>query len=481
DCYYVNKDFYNALEYYDKAISVAAADMDYALYQKAMVQGVLSKYGEKVKTLESLLASHSKSGYRAAATYELANAYGTMNRPEDALKEYARVEKDYPQSVYVKDAIMKRGLIFLQSGKSEEARASFEKVAVEHMGTDAAREALNALKEYYVERGQVDAYFEWVKNKLPGTSIELTAQDSITYEAAYLRYMKSDCSGAMKDFENYLGRFPDGIFSVQAHFYKSECEYFIEAYDKALKGYEYVISKPKNTYTEQSLQAAANIHMIKIEYGPALKYWKALDQIAEMQSTKQAAMVGQLRCYASLSGHEEVLELARRILELSKVDKALEVEIHLLWGESALGLNRSDEAMEQFEWVFKHSKGQMAARAQYRKASILHSRQEYKASEEAIFTLIDELTSYDEWVAKALLLLAENYYQQGDLFQAKYTLKSLVEDARVESVKKQARERLAIIEAEEKANQRVRERDTLEIELDRNPVPDRTQKEEDHE
>lgn len=483
DGYYLNKDFYNALEYYGKAIGVGANDVDYAMYQKSMVLGVLSKYQEKIQILEQMLSKYPKSGFAAAAAYELANTYQTMNRVDDALAQYKKVESDYPGSVYVKDAILKGGLMQLQSGKVTEAQNAFEKVATEHYGSDAARQALKDLQDIYIERGNVDDFFDWLKEHLPGTSLEEVSQDSILYLAAENKYMKSDCAGAMQDFSSYLQRFPEGIFSVNAQFYRAECLNFIEDFDKARAGYKYVIGRPKNVFTEKSLRSLADIEFQQKKFDQALDYYRQLEKIAESQANRQSALVGQMRSLARLDQPAALIEAAQRVLAMEKQDVGLTVEAHLMMADGFYVQNELDKAYDEYDWVVKKGKSASAAKALYQMALIKHTRQDYKASETLIFQLIGDLTSYDEWVTKSLLLLAENYYQQGDMFQAKYTLQSIIDDYKGTELREKAIQRLQQLEEEEKAGKVKKEKEELEIELDPNanpPADNTAPNEEDH-
>ncbi|HEY0670171.1 MAG TPA: tetratricopeptide repeat protein, partial [Sphingobacteriaceae bacterium] len=52
----------------------------------------------------------------------------------------------------------------------------------------------------------------------------------------------------------------------------------------------------------------------------------------------------------------------------------------------------------------------------------------YKASEKTAYDLINKMPSHDYWVVKAYLLLADNFIAQKDIFQAKSTLQSIIDN-----------------------------------------------------
>jgi hypothetical protein len=83
---------------------------------------------------------------------------------------------------------------------------------------------------------------------------------------------------------------------------------------------------------------------------------------------------------------------------------------------------------------------------------------------------ISKGTPYQFWLGKAFLLLADIYLDKNDEFQAKHTLKSLVENYSNETdgVKEEASRKLAAIEAGEKLEQKKAIDNSLQLELNEN-------------
>ena len=61
-------------------------------------------------------------------------------------------------------------------------------------------------------------------------------------------------------------------------------------------------------------------------------------------------------------------------------------------------------------------------------AYINYLTERYTASENGIFELSENYASHDYWVAKGFLLLADVYLANDNVFQAKETLKSIIEN-----------------------------------------------------
>jgi hypothetical protein len=76
-------------------------------------------------------------------------------------------------------------------------------------------------------------------------------------------------------------------------------------------------------------------------------------------------------------------------------------------------------------------------------------------AENAAFETIKKSGSYALWVTKSYLLLGDIYYKQKDYFNAKATYKSVAENATIAELKKEAKDKLAIVEKEEKEQSKI--------------------------
>mgnify|MGYP003485404168 CR=1 FL=1 len=80
-----------------------------------------------------------------------------------AMTYYNNFIKQYPQSVYVKNALLNQGLIYYNTERSEQALATFDRLLTQYPGTDEARDALSTVKNIYIAQNRVDDYFSYVK------------------------------------------------------------------------------------------------------------------------------------------------------------------------------------------------------------------------------------------------------------------------------------------------------------------------------
>lgn len=427
DSYFIQKEYSNALEYYNLAITNKAPSSDYALFQKAVISGLSGKFEQKIAALTDLLSKYKKSKYLADANYETADAYFLLGNNNKALEYYQKIINDFPNSIYVKKAWLGTGLAHYNNKQDEKALEAYKKVLTAYPGSPEAKEALVGIKNISVSSGNVNEYMNVIKD-VPYVNIGQSSRDSVTYEAAETRYLKGDCENAARDFQSYLEKFPEGIFALNAHFYKAECETKSKNFDRALESYSYVISKPKNKFTEKALQTAAGLYYRQKQYEKAAETYSQLEKTAEKSVLITEALSGELKSYIKLKKAEEAAAAAEKVLRADKVPNEVLNEAHFALGKAALEKDSLFTAQKEFAIVYKNLKNEMAAEAKYNISWIQFRQKKFAECQKSLYEIINQIPSYDFWVGKSFILLADTYSEQGDLFQAKQTLQSIIEN-----------------------------------------------------
>jgi TolA-binding protein len=279
DGYFMSRDFSNAVDYYEQSYKMKLIDDDYALFQTALANGVQKKFSNKISNLQTFIASYPRSSYIQRAKFELAQTFLSNNQNDSALVSFKRVIDQYPNGQYVNTCLSKIGLIYYNKKEDDKALEYFDKLIKRDRKSPEANEAVMVVKTIYTAKGNIDS----LAHKLTeiGATIPQASLDSISYGIGRNHYMEQDCEGVVTAFEQYIQKFPDGIFSTKANFYKAQCDDKLGHTDAALTGYTYVIGKNKNEFTEQSLNRASDILFKKQNLTQALEYYKQLEQLSE--------------------------------------------------------------------------------------------------------------------------------------------------------------------------------------------------------
>ena len=155
------------------------------------------------------------------------------------------------------------------------------------------------------------------------------------------------------------------------------------------------------------------------------------------------------------------------LVAIDKVSNEVISEAHLTIGKAASSIPGNDSlALHEFILTSKLTQSEAGAEAHYRLAYFYHQKMNYPECEKTIFDLIDRVPSYDYWIAKGFILLAANYHSMNDDFQAKETLKSIIEKCEIPELIKEAQLKLnEITEAETKAASEIKPEE-IEIKMD---------------
>lgn len=449
DCFFALRRFDEAASAYDDVIKLNKGDVEYAMYQKALAYGAGARVGEKAATMEKFIATFPKSTMQAEARYELGLSYLLKNDEAAALQTFNMLAEKYPSSHFVKNALLRSGLVYYNKDDNENALKTFKKVVTEFPSTPESKEALVSIRNIYVDMNKVDDFFVYAKN-IPFANVTNAEQDSITYLAAENRYMGGDCNSSSQGFRDYLDKFPQGFFRTQAQFYLAECLYKGNNSNEAVVLYTQVINAPKSKFTETALLNAGIIFFSKKDYEKALENFSSLKTNAENPNNVFTAMIHIMRCDYELKKYTETVEATNALLASEKISDELASEAWLTQAKAALVLGNADLAKKGFEKTYKIAKNERAAEAKYNLVSMLYESGSYKEAEKAVFDITNEFSSYDYWLAKSFILLADVYLKLDNAFQAKQTLQSVIDNYEGKELVDLAKDKLTAINQAEK-------------------------------
>ena len=448
DCLYVQSRFNEAITMYSKVADTKFKDADYATYQKALAYGALGRNSEKLTYLNYIFEKFENSPLKSKAMLEIANTYMMCDNNEMAMTYYNNFIKQYPKSVYVKNALLSQGLIYYNTDRYEQALNTFDRLLTQYPGTEEARDALGTVKNIYIAQNRVAEYFPYVERttKVKISSLE---QDSTIFLAVEERYQEGQYSVAANGLEDYLMRFPEGLFALKAHYLVADCYNRQELYAKALPHYEWVANAGTNQYSERSLSTGANIAYSMGLYEKASKLYRMLAENAESDQSLVSGKMGMLRCAVKRGEFAGLIAAGKSILEEPKRTTEMADEASLAMARAYFDNKMLDSAYHYYRNIVTSSNGEYNGEARCRQAEILMLRQQYDQAEKMIESIVSDATS-DYWLAYSFILWADIYYARGNNLQAKQTLQSIIENYDGQDLVGVAREKYdAIVAAEQ--------------------------------
>ena len=427
DTYFISKLYDKAIANYDKVILAKEANMDYALYYKALAEGAKGDFNKKADILKILISNYPKSGYIDDAFYETALAYVLLNQENQALVYFDKLIQGFPASGKAIQSALRKGFIYFNRNDYDQAIASFKNVIEKYPGTQESQEALAALKNIYVETGDVDKYYSYAKG-LNFAVVNASEEDSLNYEVAEKYYLQGRCEQAVASFTKYLESFPEGAFAVNATFYQSDCYLKSNQVSIALEGFKKVAEKPRSRFTEPALATASGIEYSTGNYVAALPLFEQLEIVAEDPDNTTAAITGQMRCHFRAGNYNAAIMAAQKLLGTGKTSSDLTNEIHYTLGKSYLAQNDLTLAESEFMLTSKLKGTEKGAEAAYYLAEIAFLTDRTAEAENRVYELSENFAAQDYWVAKGFILLSDIFIKNGNEFQARETLKSIIEN-----------------------------------------------------
>lgn len=427
DCAYIDRDFVTAQTQYNNALNLGQYDADYALFQKAMSQGVQRQAEQKIVSLKSLLNQYPNSPYVDDALFEIGRTYERQDQLPAAVSNYKNLLDAFPQSSYRPKALLQLGLIAYNQSDYNQSMNYYKQVVEKYPDSEEAQAALLGIKNNYVEQNNVDGYLAYSQRKGSQVQISTSEQDSLNYQAAE-KLVMSKSPNARRQLEYYLQNYPNGAFVINARFYLAEANYNEGQYAAALNHYEFVLDRGDNIFTEQALARAAELQYNAANYGQALANYQRLEANSGNKWNLLKAKSGIMRCQYQLGNFIATIEAARQVLATENLTESQKNEANFMLAQGLRKTGNENDALPIYTQLGQDTQTAEGAESKYHVAEILFAQNKNMRAENEIMDFISKNTPHQLWLAKSFILLADIYTANGDQFQAKHTLMSMIEN-----------------------------------------------------
>ena len=428
DCYYVQRKYWPAIEWYERAKQEKGAGADYALFQEGFALGLVARPEKKISALEQMDALFPNSLYRVEAYYEIATTYHAIDRLDEALRYYRKVVNDFPASPFVPLALVQIGLAEYALSHYDEATTSFKRVVSEYSGTPQMQEALSALERVHQTQGDMSPYFSYLETIGQGERVSKSQRDSLSYVSAENQYMQGDCSKAIPALRAYLNEYPQGQGSVSANYYLADCLLRSRDTTGAVAPLEKVIAGAPTARAAEARALMAQCYEYQQQWGKAREEYDQLEHMASEPRQLLLARHGRLRMSVRMGDDGLLVGDAESLLRTESIppETALYANYHL--GGALQRTGKLEEAYSTFASIGKNTGSATGAEARFRMAEIRHRQEDWARVQEEVLAFAKRNTPHQYWLAKAFILLAQAYEKQGDLYQARATLQSVLDN-----------------------------------------------------
>lgn len=447
DCYFVSKQYADALTYYKKAISLNSVDNDYAHFQAGNILGIQRKYAEAKNELSQVIKNYANSRFLDQARFQLAQLEFEQGNYEEAKNGYTLLITSNPTSPFIPISYVRRAASYYNLKDYNKTVQDYITVIESYPTHPATKEVLLPLQEALNlagRSGEFDKYLALAKKNIP----DAKGIETVELEAAKNLYFDQQYANAIKNLDTYITSYPQSTSISEAKYYQAESYYRLKD-AKALPIYYELNADKKFAMAGKVTGRIAELEFKQAHYEKAIPFFQALANEASNKKEQYNAWSGLMESHYQLGKYDSTEKYAKLILDKGSVNAGAQNKASLYLGKAAVGKGDFETAKDEFLSTINAAQDEYGAEAKYRLAEIFYNAKDYRQCNETLFGLNTDFASYTDWVGKSYLLLADSYLAMGDSYQAKATLRSLVDNFPLEGVKTEALAKLKKIEDEE--------------------------------
>ena len=447
DCFFMERSYDKAINYYDLATRIGKRNADYAIYQQSLCYGAKGNANQKINMLNDLIQTYPSTPYYEQALFEIGNTYLVHGDKRSAISSFNRLIKDRPRSTYTRQAMMKVGMIYYNNNQYDQALASLKNLVASYPNTDESREALSIIRSIYMEQNKLDEYFGYVNAN--GGQVKVTQQDSLAFANAENFFLDGQYQKAQTALQYYFDNFRNGAYLLKAHYYGLECAERVGTEEQAITHLNYILSQPDNDYTDDALLKMARIEYEKGNYRKAGEYYERLSRITEEPLKRLEALEGSMKSNFFMGNYDKAIEMGESLRQSRDLTDEQVNQVNHIVGKSYYEKGNYAAAIERLDKSARNDKSVYGAESAYYSAVASIKLKKYDEAESKVFDISDNFSAYDYWVAKSFIALADVYVAKENYFQAKETLRSVIDNYKGNDLKQEARAKLAEVERKE--------------------------------
>ncbi len=422
DSFYGNQDIDSAIDTYGEIEESGEVDSDFAAFQKAKLYGFKGDKANQIKALNAFISDYPQSSFLEEAHYELGIAYQQTKDYLKSIVEFDKVLQTKQSTELTALAMIGKGNDYAALKEYQRALNTYRGVAKEFKGSDYAKQAVLASKAVFIEQGNIAGYQKFAQEN--GVNLSNEESEELQFLEAQKFYLEKDFAKAIPALQNFLSRYPDSTRKLTSQYYLGDSYYQSEKDDEAIQYLE-PIAKRQNEYQEDALFSLGRIYLDNEKDQQAQLAYEALYQITQNKNYQSFCETELMYLYDASENHPKATEMAQKVLQNDKNSEATLEQANVIIARSNI-TTHPDTAKSQYKALENAKNPEVQAEALFYNAYFKNKNKAYEASNKVIFDLTSNLSDEQYWGARALVVMADNYYHLNDTYQATYILDEVI-------------------------------------------------------
>lgn len=428
DCWFMQRDYRQALSSYEAAINEKDDINDiYPYYQAALSYGLLGNNAKKIEVLSPVKEASPSADFYHEATYELGRTYARTGDNAKAAECFNRLVSNAKDSTYMAMSLIELGTIARTAGQVDRAMEYYKTVVRQMPVSEYAEDALAALESIYQSQNDPEGYLAYIDSIGKSSIKSEDEKEQMIFNAAEQIYLSGNYQKALVSLQSYMDRYPEGVLVPQAEFYVAESYRATGEKEKACDHYLAVIRGGSGSFPELARLHYSELSYQLQKYEDAFSGYSDLYRTAQIESNRYTARLGMMRSSYAARRYDDAVESAVAVASDSRTGGAVKTEALYIQAKSLLATSKREEAMTLLSSLSRDLSTEYGAEAAYMLIQDSYDRGDFKDVENRVYDFSDAGSRWQYWLAKSFIVLGDAFAEQGDYRQAKATFSSILD------------------------------------------------------
>ncbi len=428
DIFYSKRQFDQASQSYKRSTWSTFTPRHYALYQTAIINGIVGEYQAKVDRLRSII-SGGEGDYIEAASYELGRSYIAASDYQSGVESHEGFIANYPSSDKYAQALSELGLAYLNLGDSKLSLKYYDKAINAAPQSAVAKDALQGIREIYINGGDANGYFKYAASVGHSGDLDNMMRDSLTFASAQRLYLNGEgrSQAAAKALNDYINGYPQGYYTLDALYFLSDSYEKLDKRSEAISTLILLTKRGANQYSERVYDRLSALSFAAKEYSQASAAYLELYKLSSKDDVKARSLRGYLDATILADNNKATLKMVDYVVAQSGEDARLVVRAKHAKAQILFDSGDSAKALVIFKELSADPLSAEGAEATFRVIEAEFKAGNADDAEQMIFDFAQSDTSQAYFLARSFILLGDIYVLRGDNFQARATYQSIID------------------------------------------------------
>ncbi|MDI6780730.1 MAG: tetratricopeptide repeat protein [bacterium] len=409
-----------------------------------------------IAAYEKIISKYPDSDIADDARYRIGECYFNQKEYDKAIPQFQRLIDNYPRSYLKSEALLGIAQCYLMTKKWKNSQQILDDLIKSHPAYQRQKSVIYALGLIGYNEGQYEKALELFNlidtpgaiyyagksleylnrpllaigmyKKLIENYPENVFLENVYYLLGEMFYLCQDYTSAMVKYQEFIQKYPRSELGIAAK-YKLACIYLkMKDYSAAIDSFETIIRQYPKHEIAQNAQFMIGVSRMELR-----QYHKASFDFGEVvnqyptSSLVPDALYKIGWCYLKQENHKLAASTFQRIIEQHSNHPLLS-RAYLLAGNCYYMLRSYDKAVAAYKKVLDQSyQPELHEAAIYLINRTYYAQKDYEHVISGYHYMLNNLSpSKSNWRAFAYLMIAEAYYQKGDIEDAKEIYETII-------------------------------------------------------